>query len=73
MRIKLLHDGVRYRGLIRQKGDTLEVSDDVGFRYCAAGWAIDESGKVQTSAPNMNTTLAVHSNRHEHTEGRNDG
>lgn len=49
MRVEILEKKLRDAGHDLVEGDTITVSDELGARWCALGWARDTDGKVATA------------------------
>jgi hypothetical protein len=47
MRIEAL-ESIKSDGWVLVQGDSVQVPDEVGRRWCVAGWAQDASGQVPT-------------------------
>ena len=48
MRIEVTEKRLRDAGYDLVEGDSITVPDEVGQRWCAAGWCKDTEGKVST-------------------------
>lgn len=49
MKVKILEEtGIREAGLLYPHGDQVTVPDEVGEKWCGAGWAEDLAGNVET-------------------------
>jgi hypothetical protein len=62
MKVEILEEtGIREAGVLYSHEDQVTVSDEVGERWCGAGWAKDLAGKVETGErrTDLNVTLSV--------------
>ncbi len=62
MRVKILEKtGIREAGVLYPQDDQVTVADEVGERWCGAGWAEDLAGNVETGErrTDVNVTLSV--------------
>ena len=48
MKVEILEERLSSNGFQGEKGDRFTVSDEVGTRWCEAGWAKDMDGKCAT-------------------------
>jgi len=54
MKVEIESEILSSDGHSLEKGDRVNVSHDVGSKWCRHGWAKDMSGKVKTGARNIN-------------------
>jgi hypothetical protein len=48
MKIEVLEDRLSSDGYTLVQGDSLQVPDDVGAKWCSKGWAKDVAGVIET-------------------------
>ena len=49
MKVEILEEtGIREAGILYPYGDQVTVSDEVGEKWCGAGWTKDLAGNVET-------------------------
>lgn len=47
-------------------GERIKATDEQAQNWCAAGWAVDESGEIKTGSPNKDDVgLSVQSTKHK--------
>lgn len=59
MKIIMLDD-VRYGMDVMQNRMAYVVDDDLGRMLCVAGFAVDDSGEIETGQAKLNVTLEMH-------------
>lgn len=70
MKVEILEKtGIREAGVLYAHGDQVTVADEVGERWCGAGWAKDLDGNVETGErrTDLNVTLSVDDGDIDHT------
>lgn len=72
MKVEILEEtGIREAGILYPHGDQVTMPNEVGERWCAAGWAKDLDGNVETGErrTDLNVRLDVDNIVVEHDAG----
>jgi hypothetical protein len=60
-------ESIKSAGYVLSEGDIVSVPDEVGARWCAAGWAVDTAGVIPTGERRvLNAQLSIEPAQHGH-------